>query len=390
MPSLGERETRDVAAKLRITAALLGCAGQRELCAAFRRVNPRTEFDLWRSYKWIQGRSLPRSSQVYEDWIAVCGLDRPGGWLAACTLEEFVAAACARHDVERAALLRRAGLDGGRDRKDARHVGAPPIAVGAEEDYLCGAYACYSHAQSPYYRGRLVRGAMVVERAPRRVEGLVATYSQALFGRRAFATGPAVLSGLALALMLATRSPGAMPIVIHVLVPAPPASLLVGLMGSFTMVDPGGQPPYATRIAMLRTPMTVAALETSNRYLEEPDMTEGLARDLPALGLRAADPEGLAAALARYLIAEDGAGASPGSIRISMEGYVALAMACDRAWLDTLAAPGGRRVPIETRPSVAAAPDDGRRPEGDGGNGAAAPSDRTPGRPLKLVARRHA
>ena len=106
----GGEEARDVAAKLRVTSALVDGVGQKSLCAAFRRANPRTGFDLARSYKWIQGRALPRSAEVYEDWALVCGLDRPGRWIAACTLDEFVAEICAARGVERAVLLRRAGL----------------------------------------------------------------------------------------------------------------------------------------------------------------------------------------------------------------------------------------------------------------------------------------
>jgi hypothetical protein len=170
MPGPGEKETRDVAAKLRVTATLLGCASQKEFCAAFRHANPRTEFDLGRSYKWIQGRFLPRSPRVYEDWAGVLGMDRSADWIASCTLDAFVEALCARHAVDRTALLRHAGLDNGR---------GAPSAAGAAEDYLCGAYACYSLAQSPYYGGRLIRGTLTIEPAARRAAGGGGTSSPA-------------------------------------------------------------------------------------------------------------------------------------------------------------------------------------------------------------------
>ena len=105
MPRLGEQQTRAVAAKLRLTAALLGCASQKELCAVFRQANPTTEFDLGRSYKWIQGRSLPRSPRVYKDWAGVLGMDRSADWIATCTLDAFVEALCTRHAVDRRTLL---------------------------------------------------------------------------------------------------------------------------------------------------------------------------------------------------------------------------------------------------------------------------------------------
>ena len=67
---------RDFGAKLRITAAALGCASQKDLCARFREANPGTIFELDRSYKWMQGRALPRSVGLYEDWAALLGTGR--------------------------------------------------------------------------------------------------------------------------------------------------------------------------------------------------------------------------------------------------------------------------------------------------------------------------
>ena len=168
---------RDLPEKLRVTAAFLGCANQKDLCAAFRRMNPKSDFDLERSYKWMQGRAAPRSARVYQDWAALVGTqDRPPSWLASCALGEFVDALCAGRAAERDALLRRAGLNGA-----GTGVGAAAGGAAAGPDgYLCGAYACYSHAQSPYYRGRIIRGTLVIQPAARRADGLVATYSQAL------------------------------------------------------------------------------------------------------------------------------------------------------------------------------------------------------------------
>lgn len=331
----GEREACDVAAKLRVTAALLDCAGQKELCAAFRRANPQTGFDLDRSYKWIQGRSLPRSPQIYEDWATVCGLDRPGSWVADSTLDEFVAALCAVRGVERVALLRRAGLGESATATDTRAPRRGMSGSGAEENYLCGAYACYSHAQSPYYRGRIVRGALLVAPAARRSEGLTARYSQALAVGLTHVAGPVLRgAGRSLAFILTTSAPATPPVFCQLLLPTPPGSLLAGMMSSFAMVDPGGQPPYATRFAAVRVPGTVEAVETSNRYMESEAM--GLSRDLAALGLNIADATGLEARLSRYLNAPgDG---RPGEERVTIADHTALAAACDRAWLDTLAA----------------------------------------------------
>ncbi len=49
----------ELALKLRLTSAALGCHGRKELCARFRAANPHTHFDLERSHKWMQGRATP-------------------------------------------------------------------------------------------------------------------------------------------------------------------------------------------------------------------------------------------------------------------------------------------------------------------------------------------
>ena len=327
MRTTDQRQARDIAAKLRLTAALLGGLSQKGLCAAFRRVNPQTGFELDRSYKWMQGRSLPRSTQVYEDWADVLGLGRPGGWVAGCGLDAFLDALCGDGRVDRAGLLRRAGLD------------MTPDGAAAEDatDYLCAAYACYSQAQSPCYRGSILRGTLVIQPAPRRTEGLVARYSQY---SHPVALGPShvagrvVVVGGMLALPLTAGSAGTPPVSFHLYLPAPPGSLLAGIMGSCTMMHPGGQPPYATRVAMVRVPLPAAALEASNRTMEPAPLA--LSRDLAALGLRVADPAGLEARMDRFLRPQDTGWA--GSDQIPMEQQVALSAACDRAWLDTIGA----------------------------------------------------
>src|SRR3712207_2088767 len=151
---------RDLPEKLRVTAALLGCANQKDLCAAFRRANPNSDFDLERSYKWMQGRAVPRSARVYEDWAALVGAERrSAAWLASCPLQVFVEGLCARHRLDSSALLRAAGLDDGAGSAGA--AAAQATTPAGRDGYLCGAYACYSHAQSPYYSGRIIRGTVV-------------------------------------------------------------------------------------------------------------------------------------------------------------------------------------------------------------------------------------
>lgn len=309
--------THDIAAKLRITAAFLGCAGQKDLCAAFRRVNPATDFDLERSYKWMQGRSLPRSARVYEDWSTLVSLDQGGGWIAACTQDEFVAALCRRHGLREADLLARAGM------AQAASAGMAE----ANGSYLCGVYAGYSHAQSPYYRGRLLRSTLQIADAPRRADGLLATYSQALPIGRASAHGPVLLHGRAMCLDLRVpEQDGLAPVFCSFFRPSPPASLLMGMMCGTVAVHPGGQPPYATRIALLRVPPSaVPVVEETNRYLD--DAPASLAEDLEALDLPGME---IAETLSRLLRPAPESG---GADQIPPEEYAALAALCDRAWL---------------------------------------------------------
>src|ERR1700722_12640669 len=77
------------AEKLRMSAAALGCTSRKEICARFRAVNPATQCDIDRLNKWVQGRSLPRASSVYEDLAKVIGAAKTGHWVAECSLEDF-------------------------------------------------------------------------------------------------------------------------------------------------------------------------------------------------------------------------------------------------------------------------------------------------------------
>ena len=146
----------ELPAKLLLTQELLGCNSRKELCARFREVNPRTEFDLERSHKWMQGRARPRSARVYDDWAHLLGTERPPAWLAACTVDAFVDEVCRVFAADPEELKRRAGLDQPR---------AGAALAGGAVHYVCGAYAAYSLAWSPYHRGQIIRGSLLIEPA---------------------------------------------------------------------------------------------------------------------------------------------------------------------------------------------------------------------------------
>jgi hypothetical protein len=161
---------RDFGAKLRLTTAALGSKRQKDLALAFRRADPDTTFDLPRSYKWVQGRTLPRSARLYEEWAALLGL----GCTAKQSLTESMDAFWAR-------LTRRYGpVRLGAPGANRRRGSAPfPPAAKGEMAPPHSYYACYSHAQSPYFQGQVIRGSLWIS-LPSGGQGSVAHYSQSL------------------------------------------------------------------------------------------------------------------------------------------------------------------------------------------------------------------
>jgi hypothetical protein len=259
----------EVAQKLRLTAAALGCSALKDLAREFRRTNPATAFDVEPAYKWLQGRSTPRSAQVYADWATLLDLGQSAEWLQSCTVEALADAICARHGLDRGGLLLGAARFG-------RH---PASGTDTGDGYLVGVYACYSMAWSPYYAGQLVRGGLVLAMLPagRR---LVAEYTENLPTGPLRARGPVGLGRRSMHLTLVEQGDSE-PLHFSLMRPARPASIILGLMSGITVLAP--EPlPSVSRIALVRVPAAAEALERSNRYLE-PEGT--LAADLAALGL---------------------------------------------------------------------------------------------------------
>ena len=171
----------EFAAKLRLTAALFGCTTGKELCNRFRAINPVTGFDLERSRKWLQGRALPRQIQVYDDWAKLLGTARTGHWLARCTLDAFLDEVATLFDADPSDLLRRANQLASRSEQVA-------VTQHSSGHTLGGAYVAYSHAWSPYHRGQLIRGTLVI--TPSKGVGLVASYSEMFTGQPVRWAGP--------------------------------------------------------------------------------------------------------------------------------------------------------------------------------------------------------
>lgn len=334
----GARRTvpvRDLAAKLRITAALLGCASQKDLCARFHEVNAGTVFDLDRSYKWMQGRAQPRSARVYEDWATLLGTASPIAHLQSCTVDEFFDLVCDHHKVSRDALAARAGI----------LVVPPPDEVPADRAHeariewpryrhLVGTYAWYANAWSSCLQGKIIRGSLVIEAAEGR-PGLVATHP--LISWRRFG-GPMSLGRVQLScpVRVVNRSiyldlidaGEEFRLSMCLFVPGRMASVLAGVMSGASFFDADPQ-PAASRIVLIRVPGAMAAeLEVSNRYI---DATEPLSSDLAALGSPAGTSAGLDALLKGFLLGDHASGRI---IKVDRGKYSELALAIDPLFME--------------------------------------------------------
>lgn len=301
---------RDFVRKLRLTTAALGLVTRKDLAAAFRRVNANTSFVLGRADKWLQGRAQPRELQVYEDWAKVLELDRPGQWIADCDVETFVEEICARRDLDRDVLLQ--------SLEPASERSMPGSAL-----ELAGTFVCYSHAWSPYFRGRLIRGELTVHAAAGQARPSIA-YTEVL------PTGPMVLKG---SLLVASRglhalvsddSGGAQALNFGLFRPSPPASVLAGFMSGTTVLGPDAQ-PSATRLVAVRLPAAVARLGADEAYLP---VQASVAADLASLGLHLDDPDVVDRCLEAFF---NGGGGS--FDQIPVPAYRALADLFDRIWL---------------------------------------------------------
>ncbi|WP_237216409.1 hypothetical protein [Falsiroseomonas oryziterrae] len=293
---------RDLAEKLRLTAAALGCATRKDLCAQFRRANPASQVDPDRLGKWMQGRAAPRDSSVYADWARLIGTARSAAWMRSCSPEEL-----------RAELARTLNLE----------ASALPLAepgLGGPGAHLVGAYACYSPAWSPYFAGRVIRGSLSL--TPGRRRTIMAAYSETLLGRRVSFTGAPTIGG-SIHLPLTEEGSG-LPVYLALYLPPPPASVLAGIIAGTTMVGPECR-PSAGRLIALRVP-DKAALARSDRYLAA---GESIADDLVALGLPPASARA-AGAITERLLTEPGSAAF-GQVPLSAQ--TALAAELDPVWL---------------------------------------------------------
>jgi len=337
---------RDFGAKLRITAAALGCASQKDLCARFREVNPGTTFDLERSYKWMQGRAQPRSVRVYEEWGTLLGTGASVAHLQTCTVEEFLDLVCDRHQVSRDALAVRAGIVAAAPAKaiEPKAIELDPIDPLPGRD-LVGAYACYSHACSSYFDPKLVRSSLVIEPAADGTPALRAIYGEMVAFSPIQLRGPVSIVGRAVHIELLDATARFRVDLCLFLPGGTLANVLAGVMSAVTFLDAVPQ-PASTRIVMIRVPpAALPTLETTNRYLDATDAP--LSSDLVALGAPVTAPAELDALLDAFLAADQ-----PSSyLKVAAEEYSRLALAVDRMFIENAAGAGARPLPARARRS---------------------------------------
>ncbi|MER8752868.1 hypothetical protein NKH57_27095 [Mesorhizobium sp. M1050] len=309
-----------IAQKLRLTSALLGTVTRKDLAAAFRAVNPKTAFDLGRADKWLQGRAQPREHSVYDDWTKLLGLEQPGSWIADCDLPHFTAAIAARHGVDSAVLERRAGTQ-----FDASSSHDERSVVFA----LTGAYACYSRAWSPYYRGQIIKGILSIEAGPG-LHGLTATYREALPTGQLVLGGPVTPAKRGLYVHL-KEAGGDAQFFISLLPQSQPGSVLGGYMCGTAIIGPEALPSL-TRILMVRLRDPAPGTTSWGGYLLG---DQSISEDLASLGISIDQPEQVDRQLVRFLV-----GGSDGGVhQIPPAEFRAILDVFDRHWLRHSSAP---------------------------------------------------
>ena len=309
---------REFERKLRLTAALIGAHSRKDLARAFQRVNRATTFDIDRAAKWLQGRAHPRDLSLYQDWAAILQLDRPLAWLLECELPQFLDELSRRHGIDALLLARRA--DGfGRARPPPQS--APTQHAGT---FLCGVFACYRLAFSPYFRGRLIRSSLVVSGGAK--GELEARYSELLPTGPDHATGPVTGDGRSLFIDLASPLVAGDRAFMSLFKPQPPASCLAGLYSSATLISPNAE-PSCSRLLAVRAPCEqAAAVEGANRYLEP---GESIAGDLARHGVLRHPDAALDRTLAGFLRGRP----EPGVEQVDAASYSELVDLFDRSWL---------------------------------------------------------
>jgi hypothetical protein len=255
LPTVTTTRHVDFSAKLRLTAAAIGCTGRKAFCARFHAVNPRTQCEVERLNKWMQGRALPRGADFYEDWKAVLASHRPAAWFETSSVEDFATELAALTGIPAEELLSH----------ETRQTRAPenaPAVFGAQQA-IYGAFACYSHAFSPLFRGKLIRGTLRI--TPGQGTTARAAYTEALISGTYRMTGDVILSAGMMHILL-KEGTNDLPLFLCLIAPGPPASVLCGVLAGPTLTS-NVPAPTSTRFAAVRVP-DGPDLDQGNGYLD--------------------------------------------------------------------------------------------------------------------------
>lgn len=280
----------EISRKLCLTAAWLRVDTRKELAAAFRSINSATTFDAQRAHKWLQGRSLPRGSQIYEDWARLVALGEPAEWIADCPAEQFLERLSTHHGVAPEALRRRADAYGGSSALRQAE---------SRERELVGNYACYSPAWSSYYRGHLIRGTLSIAPAPG-IGKLRGSYRENLPIGSMELTGAAIRGERVITAHLGDPLTSAQ-LFLWLLTPAPPTTVLAGMLTGTTLMSRETQ-LAASRLILIRLPATSTIPETP-AYLGQ---SSSIAADLALSGLLVEPSSQIDLAVTGFLGAQDG------------------------------------------------------------------------------------
>ncbi len=129
-----------------------------------------------------------------------------------------------------------------------------PVAAprkGTTEPYLCGTYACYSLAWSPYYQDHLIGGELTIGPEARQ-SVLTASYTENLLSQAVTFEGDLRLAGRTVHIGLRECSAGS-PLFMTMFLPGLPASVLCGVMSGATFMGPEAL-PSATRLVAYASP----------------------------------------------------------------------------------------------------------------------------------------
>lgn len=267
------------AQKLGVTAVLLGCSTRKELCARFRAVNPATEFDLERGFKWLQGKSLPRSMTVYDDWAKLVGTARGGAWLAGCSTEAFMDEACALFQADPAEVHLRA----------SRFLGERN---GAGGDGLSGDFLSYSWAWSPFRQGWLIRGTLALR--PASAGRVSAVYTEQLDRATGVFRGTGLRNGRTLQLALSGAEGEHM--AQSLLLSGRPSDCFAGQVQGFTLA---GTTPEVSGCRIVGIRLPEGGVPEGSGYLAAEE--SAVARDIERCGFDAAVAGRLAMAVLGFL-----------------------------------------------------------------------------------------